>query len=379
MKSIKEIIAQMERAVREIPATIQAQKGMGKKIVGLFPYHAPEELVYAAGMFPISCWGGRKRIAGAASVLPPFACPVMQSITESTLDGTYDMLDAAILTAPCDTLKCLTQNFLTACPQVPAIFCLHPQNNQIQAGYDYILREYREVGRKLEEVAGTPITPAALQEAIALCNDNRAQMTKFARLTAQKPGLLSGVERYYVMKSRRFMEKGAHTVLMKALNCQLEEAPAPQFHGVRVYLAGILAEPVEFAMILDELGYAVVGDELAGERRLFRTPVPPGLDPYERLARQWQMVEGDSLVCDFQGRRGQLIAQEAKELHADCVLYCQMKFCEVEEFDYVYVKKLLDDQGTASLNLEMDPNNFSIEQTETRLQALAEQLTGMMA
>ena len=74
-----------------------------------------------------------------------------------------------------------------------------------------------------------------------------------------------------------------------------------------------------------------------------------------------------------------MASMRAREGKADCVLYCQMKFCEVEEFDYVYLKKRLDGQKTASLNLEMDPNNFSMEQTETRLQALAEQLVSRMA
>lgn len=379
MRQISEIVAQMEERVRNIPQTIQAQKAQGKKVVGLFPYHAPEELIYAAGMFPIACWGGRKTIAGAASVLPPFACPVMQSITESTLDGTYGLLDGAILTAPCDTLKCLTQNFLLACPQVKAIFCLHPQNNQIQAGYEYILREYRAIGKQLEALSGKPITQSSLQTAIALCNANRQAMMEFSRLTAEKPGLLTNRQRYYVMKSRRLMEKGTHTALMRELNAAMEGAPAPSEPKLRVYLAGILAEPVEFLEILDSLGYAVVGDELAGESRLFRNPVPAGLDPYENLARQWQNVEGDSLVCDFQGKRGEIIARDAQQVGAHCVLYCQMKFCEVEEFDYVYIKKRLDEQGTASLNLEMDPNNFSLEQTETRLQALAEQLHVVLA
>ena len=32
-------------------------KAQGKKVVGVLPYYAPEELVYAAGIVPMGMWG----------------------------------------------------------------------------------------------------------------------------------------------------------------------------------------------------------------------------------------------------------------------------------------------------------------------------------
>ena len=32
-------------------------KAQGKKVIGVLPYYAPEELVYAAGMVPMGIWG----------------------------------------------------------------------------------------------------------------------------------------------------------------------------------------------------------------------------------------------------------------------------------------------------------------------------------
>ena len=32
-------------------------KAQGKKVIGVLPYYAPEELVYAAGMVPMGMWG----------------------------------------------------------------------------------------------------------------------------------------------------------------------------------------------------------------------------------------------------------------------------------------------------------------------------------
>jgi hypothetical protein len=52
----------------------------------------------------------------------------------------------------------------------------------------------------------------------------------------------------------------------------------------------------------------------------------------------------------------------------------QMKFCEVEEFDFPYVRDCLRDVGIPVLNMDIDPLNASQEQAHTRLQAFAEQL-----
>ena len=36
-------------------------KAQGKKVIGVLPYYAPEELVYAAGMVPMGIWGSITR------------------------------------------------------------------------------------------------------------------------------------------------------------------------------------------------------------------------------------------------------------------------------------------------------------------------------
>ena len=100
MRSIDEIIKEMSDVVADIPGAVKAQKAKGKKVIGVFPIYAPEELVYAAGMFPVGCWGGQVSLTEATKLLPPFACPVMQSITQLSMTGGYDLLDGAILSCP---------------------------------------------------------------------------------------------------------------------------------------------------------------------------------------------------------------------------------------------------------------------------------------
>lgn len=374
MKTVTELLRPMETVLADIPAAIRAQKETGKKIVGVFPIYAPEELVHAAGMFPVGCWGGQVTISQAASLLPPFACPVMQGITELSMTGGYDLLDGAILSSPCDTLKCLTQNMMRTCPGIKPIFCIYPQNNKLEGGVRYLYCQLKEVADRLEKLSGNRITNQALHQSIECYNENRAAMLELTGLLARRPGLLTAAQRHTVMKSRWFMDKQVHTGLVQELCDRLNDLPSSGPQARKVVLAGIMMEPAGFVQVLDELGYAVVADELAYESRQFRNPVPQGLDQFERLARQWKNVEGCSVVYDPAGKRALKILEMARDSKADGVIYCQMKFCEEEEFDYPYVRNTLEQAGFPVLNLEIDPLSMSLEQTRTRLQAFGEQL-----
>ena len=377
MRSIDEIIKEMSDVVADIPGAVKAQKAKGKKVIGVFPIYAPEELVYAAGMFPVGCWGGQVSLTEATKLLPPFACPVMQSITQLSMTGGYDLLDGAILSCPCDTLKCLTQNFQRTCPNIRAIFCTYPQNNKLEGAVTYVLEEFKSVARELEEISGNQITGLALYKSIEIYNENRKVMMEFCDILAKRPGVISAEARYTVMKARWFMDKAEHTALVRELCESLKTAPYQENADRKIVLAGIMTEPVEFVRLLDELGYSVVADEMAYESRQFRTLVPQAVDQFERLARQWQNIEGCSVVYDPEGKRTKRVVQMAQETGANGVLYCMMKFCEHEEFDYPMMRDAVRNLGLPILNIEMDTMSGSQEQNRTRLQAFGEQMEMM--
>ena len=87
-------------------------KAQGKKVVGVLPYYAPEELVYAAGIVPMGMWGSNtKTISRAKEYCATFYCTIAQLALEMLLDGTMDQLDGIITPTICDTLRPMSQNF----------------------------------------------------------------------------------------------------------------------------------------------------------------------------------------------------------------------------------------------------------------------------
>ena len=54
--SIEVLLNQFKEASDHPYRRIKAYKEQGKKVIGVLPYYAPEELVYAAGMVPMGIW-----------------------------------------------------------------------------------------------------------------------------------------------------------------------------------------------------------------------------------------------------------------------------------------------------------------------------------
>lgn len=95
----------------------------------------------------------------------------------------------------------------------------------------------------------------------------------------------------------------------------------------------------------------------------------------ERLARQWSNIEGCSLAYDPKKKRGSLIVDEVKKKDIDGVIFCMMKFCDPEEYDYPLVRKDIEDSGIPTLYVEIDQQTQNNEQARTRIQTFAEMMS----
>jgi benzoyl-CoA reductase/2-hydroxyglutaryl-CoA dehydratase subunit BcrC/BadD/HgdB len=171
------------------------------------------------------------------------------------------------------------------------------------------------------------------------------------------------------------MEKSEHTKLVKVLISEAQKMSAEKWLGKKVLLSGILADSEDLLSILAENNIAVVADDLAQETRQFRYDVPEGKDALDRLARLWSVFEGCSLAYDPEKKRGAIIVEEIKKKEIDGVIFCMMKFCDPEEYDYPLVKKAVEEAGVPTLYLEIDQQTKNNEQVRTRVQTFSEMLS----
>lgn len=354
---------------------IETKKQSGKQLVGCFPIYVPEELVYAAGALPIGMWGGSKTGSKADSYLQSFCCSIMRANTEQSLAGDYNMLSAVIMTAYCDTLKCMIENWKAAVSHLNIIPVVYPQNRKTDSGKKFFKEELNRVKGELEKILKVEITDEAIEEALEVYEEYRKTMREFTSRISDFPETFDAATRHQVIKAAYFMDKKDYMQEIKEILKGLEkEKKEDKTRKKKIILTGLMAEPTVMLDLFTENDMYVVSDDLAQESRQFRTEAPKEGTWSERIAKRLAMQDGCTFLYDCEKSRGQKLIQTVKNCGADAVIFCQMKFCDPDEFDYPIVKKELEAAQIPMLYIEFEQQMESVGQLRTRIQSFAEML-----
>ncbi|MDF3000185.1 MAG: hgdB [Bacillota bacterium] len=354
---------------------LKTMKETGKKAVGCFPIYTPEELVYAAGMLPVGMWGGQTSGTLSDRYLQGFCCSIMKANTEQALLGQYDFLSAVIVTAYCDTLKCVIENWKIASPQLNVVPIVYPQNRKTPSGKMYMKDEFLRIKKELERIAGNVIAEQDLLESVDLYDEYRCIMQEFTDTVQDYPDLLKAKTRHLIIKAAYFMDKKIYNEKVSKLILELRKLPPENSRKrKRIILSGFISEPDGLLDIMTDNDMYVVADDLAHESRQFRTIAAKTGSPLDRMIERIALQDGCAFLFDEKKSRGRMLTAMKEKYRADGIIFCQLKFCDPEEFDYPIIKKDLEAAGVASLYIEIEQQMDSLEQLRTRIQSFGEVL-----
>lgn len=366
---IKELEIIAENPSRSIQKSMQET---GKKAVGCFPIYSPEEIVYAGGMLPVGMWGGQTTGQLNSRYLQSFCCSIMKANTEQALMGKYDFLSAIIITSYCDTLKCIQENWKIALPAQNIIPIVYPQNRKSLEGKAFLREEFLRIKTELEKVTGEEITKDALEESINIYDDYRSTMQEFVDLVQYHQEILNAKTRHLIIKAAYFMDKKVYTDKIKKLIKALKEIPKEHTQKKKIIVTGLISEPSSLLDIFTENDMVIVADDLAHESRQFRTISPKKGDALTRMVERIAMQDSCAFLYDSKKSRGKLLIDMVKKYKADAIVYCQLKFCDPEEFDYPIIKKEIEAAKIPYIYIEIEQQMESIEQLRTRIQSFSE-------
>ena len=152
----------------------------------------------------------------------------------------------------------------------------------------------------------------------------------------------------------------------------LTKCPKEEMDGFKVVLTGIMVDAEAYLDALVENDIIVVADDLMQESRQFCTKTREHGTALEKIAGRYMDIKSSALVYDEKKGRGQMLVDMVKEFDADAVIYAQMKFCEMEEFDYPLVKEDIQKAGVKLLYIESDQQVDASGQLSNRIQAFVE-------
>lgn len=375
MSEVKELLEQFKYFANNPRKQLDKYLAEGKKAVGVFPYYAPEEIIYAAGIVPFGVWGGQGPIEKAKEYFPTFYYSLALRCLEMALDGTLDGLSANMLTTLDDTLRPLSQNYkVSAGRKIPMIFLNHGQHRKEEFGKKYNATIFAKAKQELEQICDVKITDEALKEAFKVYNENRALKREFIKLAATHPQTIKASDRTYILKSGYFMLKDENNKMLKELNDKLKAMPQENWDGVKVVTSGIITDNEGLLEVFDNYKVCIVADDVAHESRALKVDIDLSIDdPMLALADQFARMDEDPILYDPDiTKRPKYVLDLAKDNGADGCLLFMMNFNDTEEMEYPSLKKAFDDAKVPLIKMGYDQQMVDFGQVKTQLETFRE-------
>ena len=375
MAEIKELLEQFKYYAENPRKQLDKYLAEGKKAVGIFPYYAPEEIVYAGGMVPFGVWGGQGPIEKAKDYFPTFYYSLALRCLEMALDGTLDGLSASMVTTLDDTLRPFSQNYkVSAGRKIPMVFLNHGQHRKEEFGKKYNAKIFNNAKEELEKICDVKITDENLKKALKVYNENREEKRKFIKLASKHPQSIKASDRSNVLKSSYFMLKDEHTALLRQLNQKLEALPEEQWDGVRVVTSGIITDNPGLLEVFDNYKVCVVADDVAHESRALKIDIDLSIaDPMLALADQFARMDEDPLLYDPDiYKRPKYVLDLVKDNNADGCLLFMMNFNDTEEMEYPSLKQAFDAAKVPLIKMGYDQQMVDFGQVKTQLETFNE-------
>ena len=375
MSEVKELLEQFKYFANNPRKQLDKYLAEGKKAVGVFPYYAPEEIIYAAGIVPFGVWGGQGPIEKAKEYFPTFYYSLALRCLEMALDGTLDGLSANMLTTLDDTLRPLSQNYkVSAGRKIPMIFLNHGQHRKEEFGKKYNATIFAKAKQELEQICDVKITDEALKEAFKVYNENRALKREFIKLAATHPQTIKASDRTYVLKSGYFMLKDENNKMLKELNDKLKAMPQENWDGVKVVTSGIITDNEGLLEVFDNYKVCIVADDVAHESRALKVDIDLSIDdPMLALADQFARMDEDPILYDPDiTKRPKYLLDIAKDNGGDGCLLFMMNFNDTEEMEYPSLKKAFDDAKVPLIKMGYDQQMVDFGQVKTQLETFRE-------
>ncbi|MBU5668730.1 2-hydroxyacyl-CoA dehydratase [Peptoniphilus sp. MSJ-1] len=375
MTDIQNLLKEFKNIADNQRGQIDKYLAEGKKLAGVYPYYAPQEIIHAAGMIPIEIWGGQGPIDKAKEYFPTFYYSLALRCLEMGLDGSLDGLSACMLTTLDDTLRPLSQNYkVSVGREIPMVFLNHAQHRKEDFGKTYNAKIFKQAAERLEEVCDVKITDEALKEAIEVYNENRALKREFIKMVGDYSKTIKASDRSNVLKASWNMPKDEHSKMLKELIEALKAMPKEECDGPRVVTSGVITDNPALLEVLDNFNICVVADDVAAESRGLKVDVDTSIeDPYLALADQFARMDEDPLLYDPEiWKRPQYVVDLAVDNDADGCLLFMMTFNDTEEMEYPSLKQAYEKAGIPLIKMGYDQQMTDFGQAKTQLETFAE-------
>lgn len=366
------------------PAELIEEQKKGRKVIGTFCIHVPDEVPIAANAIVTGlCSGSQFWVPGGEKVLPTATCPLIKASLGARFDKTcpfFRIADMFVGETTCDGKK---KAWEILGEDAPMYIMDIPQ---LKTEDDFLKweKEIKKYITKLEEITGNKITEESLHNAIKIVNNKRKALQRLNNFRKLDKVPISGKDVLLITQIAFFDDPERLATMVNKLCDELDERVK---NGVSVYKEGakrilLTGTPLSIPNwkihhIIESMGAAIVGEEMCTGLRYCEHLVDetPGTidEQVKHLAKRYLGSINCACFTPNDDRIDDII-RLAKEYKADGVIDLNLKFCTLYDLEGRKVERALKEAGIPVMGIETDYTDEDAEQLKTRIGAFIEML-----
>ncbi len=327
----------------------------GKKVVGVMHPIVPQELIYAAGLYPVRLFPMKKEtITKAHESLQAYTSSIFRAIWDQVLKGGFDFLDAVVLPESCETVTYFARGWQYNRPGDKVFTFSGVRYHKNENGEKLFRKQSERLIKSLEDLSGQKVTDSALADAIDLYNENRRLLKEIFAFRKEQPPRISGTDFFAISLASAFLDKQeANAVLGKISDELRKTGGAGDRSKKRILLSGPCIVDKKIYESIESSDAYVVADDTNFGLRSFNSMVDPDKEPIAALSNAYADVP-----CPFSTSaetRLRVLEELISEYNVDGVVFAIEKFCEAETMDFPYLEKNIKEKlGKPVLLLETE-------------------------
>jgi len=357
---------------------LEEWKASGRPVVGFFCAHAPEELLWAAGILPVRLRGtGSQDTSYGDQYLGSFNCSFVRHTLSRVMKGELSFLDGLLVTNSCDHIRRLFDVF-AAKKVVPFNHYLDVPHLSSEESFARLTAELRRLKAKLESFFGVVISRQALSDAIDLYNRTRVLLGRASALRGEDPPRASGSEVLALSIASASMPKDRFNQLAEQGLAELERRdPASRSAGPRLLVIGGTLDQPGYLELIESMGASVVADQLCWGSKSFADLADREIDPIDAIGRRILEHMPCPRMLNQYPRRLASLLEAVDRYRVDGIVCERLKFCDLWGGEIEMLRRSLKQEaGIPVLVLERDyATGGGAGQLRTRVQAFLETLS----
>jgi len=360
----------MQKHYRQRDLAAREWKEKGGKVVGYICDSVPEEIILAAGFFPLRLSGDPN---SGTDVADKFVIPEYEGFVRSMLNmlltGRYDFLDFLIIPHARDAVHqiyAILSDVKSSDPtlKLPVLYFFDNLHTTFHLSQVYNREQVIAFKQKLEEWSGSKISNASLSKAIIIGNENKMLLKKMAALRATDPPCISGVEALQIIGSSMFMLKEDHNKLLQEfLN---EDHQLSGSKGVRLFVEGSPLDNLQLYEIVESCNATIIAEDNCWGNRYSDVPIDTSLDPFEAIVDRYHRKSPCPRIHPL-SRRVEYCVKSAVEVKTQGVIFNNLDN-DSQAWDIPDEVEALEEKGISTLYLKKQPYLISdLEKVKVRI------------